>query len=139
MLMIGFGEDFTGKLYGYSSILVYGEAVALFMTFLNAKPITGKIATWINAVAKHSFSVYIIHFAMMSILFTKIIPVNKFVDNAATGIPAVILSALGVYVFCTCVDIVKSALGNKISMWIQRSRVFAFYSKFADYMDDVMN
>ena len=139
LLLIGFGEDFTSKLYSYSSILVYGEAVALFLTFLNAKPVSGKIGEWINTVAKHSFSVYIIHFAMLSVLFTKIIPVNQFIDNVITGVPTVMLSVLGVHVFCTCVDIVKTSFGEKICILVRKNRLFDFYNRFVNYVDTMMN
>lgn len=139
MLTAGIGEDYTGKLYGYSSVVVYVEAIALFMAFLYAKPIAGKFAAVINAAAKHSFSVYIIHFAMVGVLFTKIIPVDEYIGNVLTGISAVMFSCLAVYMFCVCVDAIKTSLGVKICNSMRRTKIVALYGRLTKYIDTLMN
>lgn len=114
MIVIGMGNDYTSKFYGYSSFFVLVEAVAFFLVFLNSKPINSNIGNTINRIAKHSFSVYIIHFAMTSVLWTNILHVDVRIDNVLTGTITVLLSAVLVYFFCTLVDIVKDFLFSKM-------------------------
>lgn len=86
MMLVGIGADYATKFYGYTSFIVVLQSFAIFLAFLNMKPITGKIGAFINRVAKHNFSVYIIHFAMWSVLFTTILHVDRYIDNVLTDI-----------------------------------------------------
>lgn len=139
MLMIGFNKDFTGKLYGYPSIFVYAEAVALFLVFLNMKQIEGKVGKVINIVAEHSFSVYIIHFAMVGVLFTDILHLNLFIDSFATGFIAIVLSVIVIYVFCTCVDVVKSYVSKKIYRKITNTEISQKCMWLLNRWDSIIN
>lgn len=96
--ILGTDSNLTGKLSGYSSAFVLIEAVAIFLAFLNSKPITGNKAIWINRIARHSFSVYIIHFAMNGVLWTNILHINRWIDQAAAGAAVVIVSVVLVYI-----------------------------------------
>ena len=107
ILMVLGAEEYSGKLYGYSSCVVLIQAVALFMAFLNSRLIVGKWAQAINAIAKHSFSVYIIHFTMWNVLFTTVLHVDYFVHNIFSGTAAILIAVMLIFVFCVIVDCAK--------------------------------
>lgn len=139
IIAVGLGSEYAGKFYGYSSVLVVAEAFALFLAFLNIKPIAGKTGRFINFVAKHSFSVYIIHFAMMGVIFTNILHVDRFVDNVATGVPAIFAAVIIVYVFCTLVDIAKTSFFGVVGKLIKNTGPVKLYYRLMDKWDNAVN
>lgn len=110
MLWVGFDEAFTSKLYGYASVFVLMEAVAFFLFFLNVKPIMGRAGKWINNIAKHSFSAYIIHFTITGVLWTRILHMDMWIDDAFSGMIAVLLATVGVFVICVIIDSLKDMI-----------------------------
>ncbi len=139
LMLVGVGVDYSTKPYGYTSFIVVLQSFAIFLAFLNMKPITGKIGAFINKVAKHSFSVYIIHFAMIGVLFTKILHVDKYIDNVLTGVPAVILAVIIVYTFCTLIDIVKTLCTGKITNLIVGTKPYKLYDKIMSKWEQSVN
>ena len=107
-------ESLSTKFYSYASPVVIVEAVALFLVFLNKKSMSKKYIIPINKMARHSFSVYIIHFSMISVLFTKVFKVSCYFDNIRTGILAVGISVLIIYITCTIIDVLKCWIFEKI-------------------------
>lgn len=107
-------ESLSTKFYSYASPVVIVEAVALFLVFLNKKSMSKKYIIPINKMARHSFSVYIIHFSMISVLFTKVFKLSSYFDNIRTGILAVCISVLIIYITCTIIDVLKCWLFEKI-------------------------
>ena len=139
LMLIGIGADYATKLYGYTSFVVVIEAFAIFLAFLNMKPIIGKTGAFINRVAKNSFSVYIIHFAMMGVLFTDILHVDRYIDNVLTGVPAVLIAVIIVYVFCTLVDIGKTFVTGKIAKCIANTKPIRLYNKLMNKWEEAVN
>lgn len=139
LMLIGIGADYATKLYGYTSFVVVIQSFAIFLAFLNMKPITGKISELINKVAKHSFSVYIIHFAMMGVLFTEILHVDRFIDNVLTGVPAVIIAVILVYICCTIIDIVKTFCTGKLTKLLLNTKLYKLYDKLMGKWEQAVN
>lgn len=121
LLSVGVPESYSGKLYGYPSIVVLIEAVALFLAFLNAKPLYGTVGKYINFIAKHNFSAYIIHFAMWGVIFTNILHVDKRLENPVVGILYSLISVVVVYLFCIVVDIVKTKVFDFMGIMFHNS------------------
>ena len=139
LMLIGIGSDYATKLYSYTSFVVVIQAFALFLAFLNMKPIIGKIGEFINIVAKHCFSVYIIHFAMLNVLFTDILHVDRYINNVLTGVPAVLIAVIIVYVFCTIVDIGKTYVTGKIAKCIANIKPVRLYNKLMNKWEEAVN
>ena len=121
-------ENISTKFYSYASPIVLIEAVALFFVFLSKKPMNKKAGNLINKIAKHSFSVYIIHFSMMSVLFTEVFHVNTYVAHIGSGVAAVFVSVTITYVVCTIIDIIKDYLFEKIGLLLQKSCLNRVYN-----------
>lgn len=139
LLNAGVSVDYTGKLYGYPSIIVLVEAASIFLAFLNLRPISRRVGKTINSIAKHSFSVYIIHFAILGVLFTKIIPVNKYIDNTGTGIVAIVLAVFLVYTVCTIIDCGKTAIESYIGQRLEKTKIAIVLHKIFGLCDDCVN
>ncbi len=139
MLVLGISSEYTSKMYGYSSVVVVPMAVALFLGFLNIAPIKGKMGSLIIKLAKHSFSVYVIHSAMMTTVFTVILHVDHYVDNVLTGVLAVIISVVIIYVFCTVVDMIKTYCTGKITFLFRKTRIMNCYNKLMDKWSEAVN
>ena len=114
-------ENISTKFYSYASPLVIVETVALFLTFLSKKTMNKNVGNLINKIAKHSFSVYVIHFTMISVLFTEIFHVNDYIDSIGTGIAAIFVSVTITYMACTVIDVINNYLFEKIGLILQKS------------------
>ena len=132
-------ESYSSKLFGYSSIVVLVQSVALFKAFLHSKPIDGRVGAVICFAAKHSFSVYIIHFAMWEVLFTKILHIDLWIDNMFSGIAAVLIATVTIFAFCIGVDFVKSVCSNLMGKLLRRTRIANRYGALMDKWDSVVN
>lgn len=93
-------ESLSTKFYSYASPVVIVEAVALFLVFLNKKSMSKKYIIPINKMARHSFSVYIIHFSMISVLFTKVFKLSSYFDNIRTGMVPINIGGG----YCICIS-----------------------------------
>lgn len=138
MIEIG-ASTYSTKFYMYNSPIVIVESISLFLLFLNRKPISGWSSNLINKIAQHSFSCYIIHFSMLSVLFTKIIPLDKYVHSISTGVFFSVASCSVIFLFCVGVDIVKTNLEKKYMMFIESHRGFKVYSKICKKWDEIAN
>lgn len=137
ILKLGIGVDYSSKFYVYASPVVVIEAVALLLFFLNLKRIqNNKINSVINVLSKHSFSVYIIHFTMLGVLFTKIIPLNRVVDNVGIGVLAVLATVILIYICCVAIDIVKCYIFSKVGMRLKGTGVDKAYTWICEKWDD---
>lgn len=139
IIKIGAGENLSSKFYGYSSPVTIVEAICFFIFFLNLRPMRNKIGNMVNYIAKHSFSVYIIHFAMMSVLFTKIFQVEKWINNIGTGILAVLGSSIVIYAVCTIVDIFKCYIFDKVGKRMNQSKIKKAYLGFCEKWNLLVN
>ena len=128
IIMIG-ADSLSTKFYSYASPLVIMEAVSLFLVFLNKNPMKQGFSNSVNKIAKHSFSVYIIHFSMLNVLFTKIFCINNYLDNVVTGILAVVLSVIIIYAVCTVIDIIKCYLFDQFRVFLKDSAIERKYSE----------
>ncbi len=114
LLRIGIPESYAGKLYGYPSVVVLIESVALFLFFVNKHPIEGQAAKCICSISKHSFAVYIIHFAMVGTVFTKVAHLDKIHSNVLVFVPVMLGVCVVLFLFCVCVDWLREILFSKI-------------------------
>lgn len=128
IIMIG-ADSLSTKFYSYASPLVIMEAVSLFLVFLNKNPMKQGFSNSVNKIAKHSFSVYIIHFSMLNVLFTKIFCINNYLDNVVTGILEVVLSVIIIYAVCTVIDIIKCYLFDQFRVFLKDSAIERKYSE----------
>lgn len=138
LLLLGFG-DYAGKLYGYSSVVVLIEAVALLLAFLNSKRITGKLAGFINKTAQHSFSVYIIHFAMWGVLFTDILHLHLVIDNVLSGIGCALLACVLIFAFCVVVDMAKQTTFKAVAKIFGKTKLAGVYNRMMDQWEEIVN
>ena len=132
LLQCGIPESYSGKLYGYPSIVVLIESVALFLFFTNRRSIEGQAARWIVGISKHSFSVYIIHFAMIGTVFTRIAHLDQLHANISLFISAMLIVCVALFLFCVCVDWLRGALFSRI-------KVFSAAEHCICRMDRLMN
>lgn len=132
-------ESYSGKLFGYSSFVVLVQAVALFKAFLHSKQITGRLSSAIIVTAKHSFSVYIIHFAMLEVLFTNILHIDYWIGNLFSGIAAIFIAAVAIFVFCVGVDAVKNVCSRLVWRMFQNTKVARKYGALMDKWDAIVN
>lgn len=139
LLAIGIPESYAGKLYGYPSVVVLLEAVALFLALLNAKPLYGKAGECINSIAKHNFSAYIIHFAMWGVLFTNILHVDNHLENPIVGILYAMFSVIIVYLFCIVVDIVKTRIFYIAGLRLQSTWINKKIQMICQWYDGIVN
>lgn len=115
------------------------EAICLFSFFLNLQPMRKRRGNIVNYVAKHSFSVYIIHFSMMSELFTKVFHVQNWINNIGTGILAILISSIVIYVVCTIIDVFKYSIFDKVGKGIEQWKIKQMYLAFCEKWDLLMN
>lgn len=139
IIKIGAGENLSSKFYGYSSPVTIVEAICLLLFFINLRPMRNKIGNIINYIAKHSFSVYIIHFAMMSVLFTKIFHVQNWIDRIDTGIMAILVSCVIIYSFCTIIDMIKCLIFNEIGRMMEHCKIKRWYLTFCKKWDSLVS
>lgn len=132
-------ESYSGKLFGYSSFVVLVQAVALFKAFLHSKPITGKISSVIVFVARHSFSVYIIHFAMWEVLFTKILHLDYWTKNLFYGTVAILAAVVVIFAFCVVLDYVKNLCISYVAGRLRKTKIACKYNALMDKWDTVIN
>ena len=109
-LMRFFSESYSNKLYNNISIIVIIQSTSLFLFFLFAKPVQQKIERIVLFVSKHCFSVYIIHYCLIGVLFTKMIHLDSKVQSATTGVPALVFSCLIIFICCIVIDIIRERL-----------------------------
>ena len=122
-------ESLSTKFYGYESPVVIMEAVALFLVFLNRKAMKQMYITPINKIAKHSFSVYIIHFSILNILFIKIFHIKDYISNVGRGVLAIIISVLSIYAVCTVIDIAKCYAFEEVGKLLRHTSAARKYNK----------
>lgn len=132
-------ESYSGKLFGYSSLVVCVQAVALFKAFLHSKPIGGKLVTPILFAAKHSFSVYIIHFAMMGVLFTNILHLDNWLHNPLVETCMIIGATIAIFAFCVCVDFIKNLCTGFAAGKMGKTGIAKKYNVFMDKWSAVAN
>ena len=136
---VGIGSEFSAKLYNYSSAFVLAEALALFLFFLNCKSFTGKMGIWINSIARHSFSVYIIHFTITSVLWTRILHVDRWIGNVLSGAFAILLAIVVVFAFCVVVDYVKEIIRARIFLVFQNTKFTRKITRILDKWDSLVS
>ena len=139
IIKVGAGENLSSKFYGYSSPVTIVEAICLFSFFLNLQPMRKRRGNIVNYVAKHSFSVYIIHFSMMSVLFTKVFHVQNWINNIGTGILAILISSIVIYVVCTIIDVFKCSIFDKVGKGIEQWKIKQIYLAFCEKWDLLVN
>lgn len=115
------------------------EAICLFIFFLNLQPMRKRRGNIVNYIAKHSFSVYIIHFSMMSVLFTKVFHVQNWINNIGTGILAILISSIVIYVVCTIIDVFKCSIFDKVGKGIEQWKIKQIYLAFCEKWDLLVN
>ena len=138
LLLLGLGA-YSGKLYSYSSVFVLAQAIGLFVAFLKSKPVDTKYEKIIALAGKHSFSVYIIHFAMWGVLFTTILGLDKYIDNPLIGILAILAATVVIYIFCVLVDMAKSWLECKACACFLSTKAGRKYISMTEEIDDLVN
>lgn len=140
VIMIEIGAlNYSTKFYMYNSPVVIIESISLFLLFLNRKPINGRSSNIINKMAQHSFSCYIIHFSMLSVLFTKIIPLDKYVHRVSVGVILALVSCIVIFLFCIMVDMLKTNLEKRYIALIESHKSYKAYMKICKKWDEIAN
>ncbi len=120
LIHMGIPEGYSGKLYGYPSVVVLIESVSLFLYFANRPSIPEKIGKTICAVARHSFAVYIIHFAMVGTLFTEVTHLDSLHSNVIIFVPAMLGVCAACFMLCVLIDAMRMKLpSRKLPMTIE--------------------
>ena len=138
LLALGLGIYAT-KIYHYASVFVLTQSVGLFVTFIKSKPIENGVGSIIDIAGKHSYSVYIIHFAMWNVLFTNILHLDKYISHPVLGLLAVLGTAVLIYAFCVFVDIAKQYVDKKIAAWFLATRLGKKYFRITETYDNLVN
>lgn len=138
MIEIG-ASTYSTKFYMYNSPIVIVESISLFLVFLNRKSISERRSNLINKIAQHSFSCYIIHFSMLNILFTKILPVDKYVHSVSIGVIFTLASCVGIFLFCVIVDMLKTNLEKRYIALIESHKSYKAYMKICKKWDKIAN
>lgn len=139
IIEIGIGESLSSKFFGYSSPITILEAICLLLFFINLKPMGNKVSNVINYIAKHSFSVYIIHFDLMGVIFTKVFHIQNWINKTSTGIIAILISSTIIYFLCTIIDIIKCWFFNEIGKLMQQSKIKKCYLFFCRKWNSLVN
>lgn len=139
IIKIGIGENLSSKFYVYASPITIVEAICLLLFFINLRPMGNKIGNTINCIAKHSFSVYIIHFSMMSVLFTKVFHVQNWINKIGSGIMAIFVTSTIIFGFCVIVDTIKCLIFNEIGKLMGHCKIKKCYITFCRRWDSLVN
>ena len=103
-LRLGTSDATAMHWYGYDSAPVVAQAVLLLLIGLNGKTISGRAAGVVSALAKNSFAVYIIHFSLNPILWTRVLHLGRWIGTPWKGILAVLAAVALVYLACIGVE-----------------------------------
>ena len=109
LLLLGISEDTASRYYSYDSAVVVLEALALFLGFLNFKPITGRKAEVVIFVAQYSFAAYIIHYALNDVLWRRILHLDHIVGNLWIGPVIILISSVLIFLSCAFLDWIRSS------------------------------
>ena len=126
LLRGGFPEDTAGRFYSYCSVPVVLQACAFFLGALYGRKIPERVNSLIKTLAKTSFAAYIIHYALTTVLWRVVFPVDRYVSRPATGVPAIIIAVLLTYLICFCIESLRMRLLRGISVeryyrgWIEK-------------------
>ncbi len=104
ILRAGLTEATAVRFYSYDSIPVVMQACLLFCAFRGKREMCQKPASAVCRLATTAFAAYIIHYTMTTVLWSRIIPVSHFVWDLKTGIPAIFLSVILVYLICFVIE-----------------------------------
>lgn len=110
LLKIGVSAELSSKLYGYPSLIVFCEATMLFLFFIYGKPIQGIASKVICMIAKHSFSVYVVHFSVVSVLFTTVLKLNTLCNNVFAFVPWMLVGNAIVFGLCVGIDVLRERM-----------------------------
>lgn len=127
-LSVGLPEDYTSKFFGYASVFVVVQSLFLFLFALKFH---GGIQQneVINQIAKHSYSVFIIHVPMQEVLFTKIIPVSKYISKPSIGVVMCFFSATLIYIVCAGINMLKMKMLYRVDKIILDNRFLKVLEK----------
>lgn len=114
ILMHFLSESYSTKFYSYISIFAIFQSICLFLFFLYKKPLPQSIERVILLASPHSFSAYIIHFSLIGVLFTKVIPLSEYLESIVIYLPLLIISCLTIFSCCVLIDILRGRLFNAI-------------------------
>lgn len=138
LLQLGLGVYAT-KLYNYASIFALAQAVGLFVAFLKSKPVPVRYEKLIGLAGKHSYSVYIIHFAMWNVLYTTILGLDKCLANPFVGVVAMLTATVLIFVFCVFVDMAKCWVENKAGNYLLKTKAGNIYLRITEKFDNLVN
>ncbi len=82
----------------------------------------GKPKQVINSIARHAFSIYIVHYAMNTVLWTKILHVDRYVGSFPIGILAVFAAAAFMFVVIIALETGREKLAEIISGVFRKTR-----------------
>ena len=126
MMRLGASDQTAMRLYGYDSVLSVAQAVTLLLIGLNRKPLSDRFSSLVAKLAKNSLAVYIIHFSMNPIIWTRFLHVERYVPGIISGFFAVVCSVILVYLACACIEELRLRLflrlhiGNRIEPLLER-------------------
>lgn len=139
VLDLGLSESLSEKFYMYSSIFVYAEAVSLFLAVLNMKQIGGRTGELINAAAKHSLGVYIIHCSLYGVLFKSIFSLYPYLGYPVRGALAVIAYSAAVFVLCALTDAIKTRLFGLAGRALADTKLNRLYGNITERWENAVN
>lgn len=118
------GVMYAQKFYGYNSIFVLIAAVALFMYMLNVDIKNSRIIKSVNVIAKSAFSVYIIHYSINDILWTKLLKLRGETLNSVYGVLQVVIAIILVYFICTIIDFIRRIVIDYLLKKIEKTNLY---------------
>lgn len=139
LVRLGVPEETASRYYSYDSAIVVLEALALFLTFLRARPRTGRRAELVNAVARYSFAAYIIHYAMNGILWRRLLGLDRFVGSLTTGPAAILLSSVLVFLLCAALEFARSKAAGRLRQALAGTRLLAWEDRLVQTWDRRMD
>ena len=104
LLKLGASEATAFHLYGYDSVPVVLQALCMLMIGLRRKPLPERASEIINALARNSFAVYVIHFPLNRILWGRLLHTARFTGRVIPGLIAVSVSVVLVYLGCILIE-----------------------------------
>lgn len=76
---------------------------------------------------------------MLSVLFTKIIPLDKYVHRVSVGVILALVSCIVIFLFCIMVDMLKTNLEKRYIALIESHKSYKAYMKICKKWDEIAN
>ena len=124
------GNTYAQKYYNYNNTIVLFESICLFAATIQMQPQYSKV---INFFAQHTFSAYILSYAVNDVLWTSILGFSKDSLGTFSGCLRLIVQVFIVFLICAFVDAIVTTgarlikkripLSSAIDRWIDKTQI----------------